>query len=717
VNTDTEALRVELARLDALIEAEMRRMRARYELSLDEFRGLYITDERVESLLRGSPLPEPPPIPDVRASRATDATSRWHRVSSALDLNDDERDVLLVVLAPALDSKYEVLYAYLNDDVTRRAPTIDLAARLLGADHRDEAPIRAATLPSSRLFSTGAIGWLGESREVARGSRPLAVADPIPDWLRGLEYEDEHLIHVARPARSAPVIGIAGIHAGASRPLQGLIAALESGELSRPIVLSAPTDRHAAMVAEELFAQAGRPALIVDLAAAAAQQHVDRVFAPLELAQRLLGWGAIVTDAEALMDRESVRPEVLAALRRYALRAPNVIVATGGGTVAHAVADALQAVRLTLDELTPLERRDAWRASLAFATPGWSPGAVVSTLADRFLLGPDRILDGAVAGAEQARLEGSDVPSEEHLFAAARRASWGDAGGTTHVALTPFEWDDLVLPADVKARLEDIGRAIEARPLVLDEWGFSERLAGSRGVMVMFAGPSGTGKTMAAGILARTLHLDLHVIDLANVMSKYIGETEKNLDRAFDAARRSNGALLIDEADAILGKRSEVKDAHDRYGNVEVAYLLQKMEAHDGIVIVATNLAQNIDDAFSRRMQYVIEFPEPDETSRESLWRGMIPAQAPVDADLDFTYLARQFELTGGEIRNIVLDGAYAAARDGTAITLGHLVRAIVNQYLKDGRVPTPADFREHFELVATGGSSISNGNQAAVDR
>src|SRR6185503_13735567 len=169
------------------------------------------------------------------------------------------------------------------------------------------------------------------------------------------------------------------------------------------------------------------------------------------------------------------------------------------------------------------------------------------------------------------------------------------------------------------------------------------------------------GKTMAAGLIALSVGMDLHRLELAAVVSKYIGETEKNLDRAFDAARRANAVLFIDEADALLGKRSQVKDAHDRYANVEIAYLLQKMEDHDGVVIVATNLAQNIDEAFSRRMQYVIDFPLPDAASRERLWRGMFPDSAPVADDIDFGFLGRQFELSGGDIRNVVLDAAFRA--------------------------------------------------------
>jgi SpoVK/Ycf46/Vps4 family AAA+-type ATPase len=243
---------------------------------------------------------------------------------------------------------------------------------------------------------------------------------------------------------------------------------------------------------------------------------------------------------------------------------------------------------------------------------------------------------------------------------------------------------------------------------VLEQWGFGRSLGVQRGIKAMFAGASGTGKTMAAAIIAKTLALDLHRIELAGVVSKYIGETEKNLDLAFEAARAANAILFVDEADALFGKRSEVKDAHDRYANVETAYLLQKMEDHDGVVIIATNLANNIDTAFSRRMHFVVEFPLPDVARRERLWRRMFPAAAPLSSDLDFDFLARQFNFAGGDIRNIVLDAAYSAAQLGQAISMGHVLRAVAREYEKRGKVVGAAEFREYHALTIRHGNGMA---------
>ena len=208
---------------------------------------------------------------------------------------------------------------------------------------------------------------------------------------------------------------------------------------------------------------------------------------------------------------------------------------------------------------------------------------------------------------------------------------------------------------------------------------------------------------MTAGVIARELGLDLYKIDLSAVVSKYIGETEKNLDRIFRAADCSNAILFFDEADALFGKRSETKDAHDRYANIEVAYLLQKVEDYEGVVILASNLSKNIDEAFSRRMHYVVEFPLPDESHRERLWRGMFPPEVPLGKDIDFQFLAQQFSLAGGDIRNVALDAAFLAAQDGRVITMKQLVKAMARQMTKQGKIASPIDFKQYHELISQG--------------
>jgi SpoVK/Ycf46/Vps4 family AAA+-type ATPase len=261
-------------------------------------------------------------------------------------------------------------------------------------------------------------------------------------------------------------------------------------------------------------------------------------------------------------------------------------------------------------------------------------------------------------------------------------------------------WDDLILPVATQTRIRELASAIRFRHVVYAEWGFERRIASGRGVKALFAGGSGTGKTMTASVIAQDLALDLYKIDLSSIVSKYIGETEKNLDRIFQAAQSSNAILFFDEADALFGKRSEVKDAHDRYANIEVSYLMQKVEDHEGIVILASNLSKNIDEAFSRRLHYVIDFPLPDEIHRERLWRSMFPPEAPLAKDLDWRFLAKQFSIAGGDIRNVALDAAFLAAQDGRVITMKQLVNAMARQMMKQGRIPSPTDFKQYHALI-----------------
>jgi SpoVK/Ycf46/Vps4 family AAA+-type ATPase len=221
-----------------------------------------------------------------------------------------------------------------------------------------------------------------------------------------------------------------------------------------------------------------------------------------------------------------------------------------------------------------------------------------------------------------------------------------------------------------------------------------------KGLNTLFAGPSGTGKTMAAEIVAADLGLELYKVDLSTLVSKYIGETEKNLDKIFAAAQEANAILFFDEADAIFGKRSEVKDAHDRYANIEVGYLLQKMEEYDGVVILATNLRKNIDDAFIRRMHMTIEFPFPEEPDRLRIWQKVFPPEAPLGSDVDMAFLARQFKVTGGNIRNIALLAAFLAADEDSPIEMSHVIRALKREYQKLGKLLTEADFGSYLSLI-----------------
>lgn len=251
---------------------------------------------------------------------------------------------------------------------------------------------------------------------------------------------------------------------------------------------------------------------------------------------------------------------------------------------------------------------------------------------------------------------------------------------------TVHSLEDVIVSGRVARKLRELVARIQLQERVVRDWGFAHRHDNVQGLLALFHGPPGTGKTMAAAALAKTLGMPAFRVDLSALVSKYIGETEKHLARVFDRAARQRCILLFDEADAVFGQRTEVSDSHDRYANQEVSYLLSRVESHPGVVLLTTNLLANIDDAFQRRIQLVVEFPEPGVGERIRLWESVVPPELPLAPELDFQSLAEQFSLTGAQIRDATLDAAYRAAGDGQVVTEPHLMAGIRRQYEKAGR-------------------------------
>jgi len=340
-----------------------------------------------------------------------------------------------------------------------------------------------------------------------------------------------------------------------------------------------------------------------------------------------------------------------------------------------------------------------WERSL-----GSAPAEVdVAALANKFRFTGGQIRDAAVTARNLAlRRDPQHVSlAMADLLEACRLQSNRKLTQLATSIKPHYLWTDIVLPADKLRQLREVCNAAEYRSIVYDEWGFDNKLSLGKGLSLLFAGPSGTGKTMAAEILARELGLDLYKIDLSTVISKYIGETEKNLSRIFTEAATSNAVLFFDEADALFGKRSEVRDSHDRYANIEINYLLQRMEEYEGTVILATNLRKNMDDAFVRRIQFTIEFPFPNFDQRLAIWQRVWPVRTPRE-DLDIDFMARRFEIAGGNIRNIALSAAFLGAEDGGCVRMKHLIRATWQEYQKMGKVIVDGEFGQYRNFSET---------------
>jgi hypothetical protein len=341
------------------------------------------------------------------------------------------------------------------------------------------------------------------------------------------------------------------------------------------------------------------------------------------------------------------------------------------------------------------ERLDLWRSVLESRQPPIDPSLGAAHLA----LGPGQVQQAVRAAEVSARLSGGTVSAEDMR----RGVRAQNAAGLERLArrIEPdVSWDDLVLPPAVLRGLRQVAARARHRDTVLTDWRMRRGGGRGHGVVALFAGDSGTGKTMSAEVIAADLRLDLYTVNLATVVDKYVGETEKNLERIFAEAGGVNAVLFFDEADAIFGKRSDVRDAHDRYANIESAYLLQRLETFDGLAVLATNLRANIDEAFTRRLDAIIDFPSPNPELRRSLWVQCLADPLPLADDIDLDFLAHSFELAGGNIRSAATTAAYLAAAEGTPVAMLQVIAAVEQEYRKLGRLVLEREFGHYYGLT-----------------
>ncbi|HYX31387.1 MAG TPA: ATP-binding protein, partial [Pyrinomonadaceae bacterium] len=388
---------------------------------------------------------------------------------------------------------------------------------------------------------------------------------------------------------------------------------------------------------------------------------------------------------------EGARPEeILEALGRFS----GISILAGSCRPRTGSAVAPPIVSVTFDSLGFAARQNLWQHQLECYGMSLS-SEELEFLSARFSLTASQIRQAVSTAIVNERWRflaqspsrdyGSSQPTVNDLAAAARAQSGHELLNLARKIEPRYGWADIVLPADQMAQLDEICAQAKLRHVVYDAWGFDRKLSLGKGLNVLFCGPPGTGKTMAAEVISTELSLDLYRIDLSQVVNKYIGETEKNLDRIFRAAENSNAILFFDEADALFGKRSQVRDSHDRYANIEISYLLQKMEEYLGISILATNLRQNLDEAFVRRLHAIVEFPFPDEEHRRKIWQNVFPKEAPVQEDICFDVLAREIRLAGGNIKNMALAAAFSAAAMNRDIGMDELMHAAYREHQKIG--------------------------------
>ncbi|WP_234327065.1 AAA family ATPase [Streptomyces sp. NRRL WC-3742] len=663
----------------------------------DPYRGQYLAPEAVERILASdAALRTAEATAGATAGPAAGATSteppppgsRLARLADAFGLLPVDLDLLTVALAPDLDSRFEQLYGYLNDDLTRRRPTIGLALALCALPSAGAGRFRLAA--RAPLVVGGLLEVADPERPLL--SRELRVPDRVAAHLLGDDEPDAALAGIAR--RAAPAATEGGL-----RAVSGFTYLLDRSG-------------HAAAHALAALAADGPPPLVVDAAALAAHSHRDLVRA-LAREARLTGAGVVLGPLDRL---EPQRPERAALLRDLCARLAGVPLIVHGPQTWDPAWAHRSPVTLTLPPPDTRERARQWAHALAAA--GAEPGeeradeptvGLTDELTDELAeavaahrLDREQLERAASLAVRTAAAEGRALRPDD-LRAAVRAQN---AAGLARLArrIEPgVGWDDLVLPAPTAGRLRELVLRARHRDQVLGSWRMRPGGGRGHGVIALFAGESGTGKTMSAEVVAAELAMELYVVDLSTVVDKYVGETEKNLERVFTEAAQVNAVLLFDEADALFGKRSQVKDAHDRHANVETAYLLQRLESFDGIAVLTTNLRANLDEAFTRRIDVIAEFPLPDETQRRLLWDRCLGPHLPRKDDLDLDFCARAFELSGGSIRACAVSAAYLAAGTGTPLGMAQLVAAIVGEYRKLGRLVLESEFGPWLGVLEDG--------------
>lgn len=706
-----EYLEDELARLDLLLQVGVLRSQRSSSDPLAQLQGLVITDAEVTRLLGFTDDSTPPSDSTIRRleTRARELResidSRVERsrqeglhlplphMTRLFQLTRAEEQCLLICLAPEIDRKYDKLFGYLHDDVTRKRPSVDLVLDLTCATPRERLGVRAIFDPVAPLLRYRLVRF----EERAEGplplrARPLALDDRIAGLLLGNRLLDPLIadrIHWLEPGLLTSTVS--ADRSGIKRLRESVRAYFSPSPEERPNItlhVRGPYGSgrlaRAAAVSEEL----GLPLLRVDVNSLPAGTQRDEVL--WRAARESLLWPAILCvegfDTLLEADAETGRSlQVLLGAIQLFSRC-TVLIGEHSWHPRRQLGEVLF-VELESDPLDETALADFWLQHANSVHPSIQ-GADLRSLAGKFRFTPGQVHDAMRAARDGAtwRSPSEVTVGEDDIHHACRSLSSTGLAGLARKVEPRYRWEDIVLPDHQMAQVRSITEQVRHRHIVFGDWGFGRKLSHGKGLTALFAGPSGTGKTMAAEVVANDLGMELYKIDLSQVVSKYIGETEKNLDRVFTAAESASAILFFDEADALFGKRSEVRDSHDRYANVEISYLLQKMEEFEGVAILASNLRRHMDDAFLRRIQIVVEFPFPTLEFREAIWRVTLPSEVPREGELDLGELARDVQLSGGNIKNICVAAAYLGAADGGAVSMSHFRDASRHEYEKLGR-------------------------------
>ncbi|MGB9927654.1 MAG: AAA family ATPase [Methanosarcina sp.] len=721
-DNNLEHLFDELSRIDLLIRTYLESWLEDFPEAGNEFRGLYVSETEIERIRENRGFRSSQGmLQDIQVERLREVNEikrdidariekslkigrelRLHKLSKLFDLDPFEIDILLIGLAPEIDLKYEKLYSYLQNDITKKRPTVNLALTLLFTTIEEKIKAREYFSPSASLIKNQLIHLSKGEVNVDPSliSRFIKIDDRIVNFLLGfddLDLKIRNISYLVKPERSFENLILPS---ELKRALINLAGWYSENRLSLKFLFYGPSGSGKKTAAEAICREAGINLLVVNskfLLESKSLEITNLIMREASLqnsALYLQAFDVLLEDRESGESKDSA-DSLVQDLKTF----PGLIFLAGKEFLEFnksLINNGFIPCKFPLPSYSV--RKQLWESCLEDYR--LDEGVDLSALASKFKFSGGQIRDAVQTTYSFARENNPSckILSMENLYKGCKVQSNQKLSSLALKTNPRYTWEDIVLPKDTLEHLKEVSGFIKYKGKVHSDWGFEKKLSLGKGLNVLFSGSPGTGKTMASEILANEVKLDLYKIDLSSLVSKYIGETEKNLKKVFEEAETSNSILFFDEADALFGKRSEVKDSHDRYANIETAYLLQKMEEYEGTVILASNFRKNMDDAFIRRLHFTVEFPLPDERSRENIWRKTFPEETPIAKDVDFVFLSK-FKLTGGNIKNIVLAASFLAAEDSESVGMEHLVKATKREYQKIGKLFTEADFGKYYKF------------------
>lgn len=717
-NQSFQLLRLEIERIDILIQRLVDVSR-QDEDAADTYKGLFISGKEVDALqsrplgakgrnydwLDEHSLHHEQCLEDiknkldkaVKENKNSGSPYPLYHLISTFGLSEFDKDILLICLASELDLRYEKLYAYLQDDVTKKYPTVELVLNLLSDSLDKKLELREYLINKSPLLRHKFIELFEEpSQQNPSFLAKYLKLDPyiadfllkpdasingggglgffrwssllIPDEIKerikpysrlDKEAFDRHILYFYGPQGAGKSSCVTAICSERKKSVIWLDLSLYTNEADEVIFARFETIVRNAQIENAVVCLKNFDLLLEE--------------GKTMLLSRVI---KIVESADTCVFITSDRPWVPGTLLQKTL------------------------VSVSIPPPTFSLRKALWEQQLKHLVLQEPIDA--NEIASLYRLNVGQIHRAITSARNKAQWRNIENPeiTRDDILTSCREQCHHKLGELAKKITPRYRWGDIVLPPKKEKQLKEVFYAAKNRNKIFESWGFDQKVSIGKGLNVLFSGPSGTGKTMSAEILAYELGLDLYKIDLSRMVSKYIGETEKNLSKIFDEAESTNAILFFDEADALFGKRSEVSSAHDRYANIETGYLLQKMEEYSGITILATNLDKNIDNAFSRRISFMIDFPMPNKNNRLRIWQNIWPKSMPMFSDVDLEYVANNFDLAGGNIKNIALNTAFFAAEDGERVEMKHLIRGIHREYQKIGKVSTGKEFGEYQHYV-----------------